>query len=279
MLKKISIILTLILFSCWILFCLAVYHFPKYFFYNPSNEKSLIANAIANDFPAQEVKYKSQDGTILYGWYIAPKDKDKVIVFYHGNSFNIEAFYHKLTPFVEKGYGVFIGEYRGFGGIKGEISEKNLANDAVAAVDYLYTQGYSNDKLILYGMSLGSFTSIYTANKLGKTSPFAALILEVPFDSLLNVVKQRIIPLFPFDFIVKDKYDNTALVADIKSPIFIMGASRDRVVPIERAKNLFKLANEPKKMLTYSGASHSSLYNYRNWRDILKWLEANEKTK
>ena len=58
-----------------------------------------------------------------------------------------------------------------------------------------------------------------------------------------------------------------------------MGASDDKVVPIERAEDLYKQANNPKKMITYKGASHSGLYNYRNWRDIRDWLKANEKNK
>ena len=278
MYKKIIKIVFVSLIIFWCSFCVAVRFFPKYFFYGPSNEKSVVENAQKNYFPATEVYYKSSDNTDLYAWFVKPKANNKIVVFFHGNSHNIEVFYHKLVPFIENGYGAFIGEYRGFGGIKGKLSQENLGNDAIAAVKYLNDQGYSNDQLILYGMSMGSYTSTNTAATLGKENPFAALILEVPFDSILEVVKQRIIPLFPFELIVKDKFDNTKLIRDIKSPVLIMGATRDKVVPIERAKALFEIANEPKKIIIYQGAGHSSLYNYRNWKDILNWLQDNEKT-
>ena len=278
MLKKMVKISVIAITAAWIGFCASVYFLPELYFYNPSSEKADLENALSNDFPAEEVKYNSYDGTELYGWFIKPKN-DKVIVFFHGNSYNIESFYYKLTPLVEAGYGAFIGEYRGFGGIKGSINEKNLGEDAISAIRYLYSQGFTNKDLILYGMSLGSYTSIHTAYNLGKDESFAGLILEVPFDSILNVVKQRIPNLFPFSLIIKDRYDNTSKISQLNLPILIMGASDDKVVPVERAETLYKKANGPKKMITYKGAYHSGLYNYRNWRDIMDWLKTDEKNK
>ena len=278
MLKKIFAGLILLTLLIWGGFCLSVYYFPQRFFYHPSNTKPMVAHAIINEFPAAEVHYTSKDGTPLFGWYVAPKN-GKVIVFFHGNSHNIEAFYHKLTPFTEAGYGVLLAEYRGFGGIGGEINQQNLADDSIAAVQYLKDKGFSNKNIILYGMSLGSYTSTYVASTLEGEEAFSGLVLEVPFDSLINVVKQRIMPLFPFKIIIKDKYDNVPLIKKVKAPVFVMGASKDKIVPLERARELFKHIQSRKKMMVYSGAGHSSLYNYRNWRDILDWLKSNEKIK
>ncbi len=278
MYKKIAKIILYLSVISWCLFCSAVYFFPQWFFYGPSTQKPILNNAKSNYFPAREVYYKSEDGTDLYGWIVEPKGRNKIVVFFHGNSYNIESFYHKLVPFIEEGYGAFIGEYRGFGDITGKLNQENLGQDAIAAVRYLNNQGYTNDKLILYGMSMGSYTSTYVAAALGIQTPFASLILEVPFDSILEVVKQRIIPIFPFNIIIKDKFDNTKLIKDVNSPILIMGGSRDTIVPIERAKALFEIAEQPKKIIIYQGADHSSLYNYRNWKDILNWLKNNEKT-
>lgn len=259
-------------------FCGAVYCFPELFFYAPSSEKSDLAKAKADGFNAEEVTYKSADGTELYGWYVKPSSKDKIIVFFHGNAYNIEAFYHKLIPFIKAGYGAFIGEYRGFGGIKGDSMQKNLGDDAVAAVKYLQGEGWRNKDMILYGMSLGSYTSSYVVHTLGRQDSFAALILEVPFDSVYNVVRQRFWPVFPFDLIIKDRYDNTELLAETNLPVLVHIASKDKVVPPERAKKLFWSLPNRKEMEVYQGAGHSELYDYKNWQDILTWLEKNEKT-
>ena len=52
-----------------------------------------------------------------------------------------------------------------------------------------------------------------------------------------------------------------------------MGGSKDSTVPIERARALFAAAGNSKEIIVYVGAEHSSLYNHRNWRDILDWLQ------
>ena len=260
-------------------FCLAVYFFPRYFFYNPSPLKADLSNVDVTVFPASEVHYRSADGTELYGWYVKPGSKQKIIVYFHGNAYNIGAFYHKMVPLVKAGYGAFIGEYRGFGGIEGELRQDNLGADALAAVDYLHSLGYQNKNLIIYGMSLGSYMAVNTVEQLGDSEPFAGLILEVPFDSLLEVVRQRIMPVFPFSWIVKDTYDNKEKITRINIPVLVMGGEADKVVPVERARQLFSAANEPKKLIVYPQAGHSELYDYHNWHDILDWLEQNEKTK
>lgn len=278
MFKKVLKAAGVLIVAGYVGFCAAVYFFPELFFYSPSGQKSDIAKALAGGFPAREVNYQSADGTKLYGWYVPPSSKNKVVVFFHGNAYNIEAFYHKLVPFVQKGYGVFVGEYRGFGGIKGEISQKNLGDDAVAAVRYLHGLGWKNKDMVLYGMSLGSYTSSYAANVLGRDETFAGLVLEVPFDSVLNVVKQRFWPVFPFKLLVKDVYDNTELLADVNLPVLVHVASKDKVVPSERGNDLYARLKAPKQIKVYQGAGHSELYDYQNWADILTWLEENEKT-
>lgn len=253
-------------------FCATVYFYPQYFFYNPTKEKADLTKVVEKGFKAQEINYKAKDGTELYGWAVKPRKGKKMIVFYHGNSYNIAKFIYKLKPLTDQGYGVFIGEYRGFGGIDGEITQKGLETDAMAVIDKLHSWGYRNKQIVLYGMSLGSHTSSYVAAN-SKGGKFAGLILEVPFDSLLNVVKQRIWSLFPFDMIVKDKYDNIDHVKSLNIPVLIMASNHDKVVPIQRALKLFDAVNEPKEMIVYDNVEHSKLFDADNWKDILEWLK------
>lgn len=277
MLKKVAVCAIGTVVTAWIAFCTAVYVAPQYFFYNPTTEKPSLEDAKSKGFDAEEVVYRAADGTELYGWFIPPQEGKKIVVYFHGNSYNIGAFYQKLQPFADEGYGVFIGEYRGFGGIKGKLSEKNLAQDALAAVKYLLSLGYRPSDMILYGMSMGSYTATATAAEYGSREPFAGLILEVPFDSILNVVRQRIWPVVPFEWIVKDKFDNISNINKVNTRVLIMGGSKDKTVPHERALALFQAAKEPKKVMIYTGADHSDLYRYGNWTAILAWIKDNEK--
>lgn len=261
------------IFAVYMLFCLTAYIKPEWFLYKPDMNRPNLEDVEDEIYNPQEVVYKSADGTELFGWYTAPKNKNYTVVFMHGNSYNIEKFYNKMLPFIEEGYGTFMGEYRGFGGIKGKINQENLQNDAIAAVEYLKSLGYENGNLIIYGMSLGSHMAVNTVYKLQDKGEFAALILEVPFDSLENVAIDRVKGLLPLDLILQDKYDNVAMIKEVRSPIFISAAQNDKVVPIERAKRLFENAPNPKVMIEYPEARHDNLYEYKNYEAILKWLE------
>lgn len=263
----------------YIAFCVTVYLKPQWFFYNPSRQASKLENAHANGFKAEFVKYNSEDGTPLYGWLTKPASKKQIIVFMHGNSYNIEKFYHKMIPLMEAGYGTMMPEYRGFGDVPGIITEQNLAQDALAAVKFLNSQGYPNQDIIIYGMSLGSFMATNTVYVLGQRQPFAGLILEVPFDNLVNVVKAVVPVPLPLKFMMKDRYNNLDKIAEIKTPLLVMGGTEDPTVPVFLAKNLYAHAVEPKKMIIYQGGGHNDLYNFRNYEDILNWLKDNEETR
>lgn len=269
-LLKYLILLALVIYGA---ICYLVYEKPQYFFYNPGVEASNLDNAVANGYKAKVVNYKSSDGTELYAWMTKPGKQKKMIIFMHGNSYNIEKFYHKMIPFVEAGYGTMIPEYRGFADIKGEITQKNLGNDAIAAVKYLNSIGYKNSDIIVYGMSLGSYMATNSVYQLQKNGRFAALVLEVPFDSLLNTAKAVVPVKLPFEYIMKDHYDNAAMIDKINTKVLIMGGSDDPTIPVSLAKNLFAQAANPKKLIIYRGGKHSDLYNFRNYRDILNWLK------
>lgn len=261
----------------YVLFCLVVVVFPQMFFYEPSPKKANLENAHEYDYLAQEVNYTSVDGTKLYGWYTPPTSKKNIIVFMHGNSYNIESFYYKLKSFVFDGYGTLLVEYRGFGGLDGKINQSNLEADAIASINFLNKLGYKNSEIYLYGMSLGSHMAIHTAYELQKNGEFAGVILEVPFDNIVNVAKTKV-SWFPLNILIRDKYDNVEEISQLKSPVLIMGGTEDKKVPVELAKNLYKYAPKNKKMIIYKNGHHSNLFNFRNDLDILNWIEMNEKS-
>lgn len=257
----------------YIAFCIFAYLCPQFFYYHPLNKKPSLEAAQQNGYSGKEVEYSSADGTKLYAWMTKPAKQKKMIVFLHGNSHNIGSFYYKMQPLVQAGYGTMLPEFRGFGGIDGTLRQPNLAKDAIAAIEYLNKQGYQNSDIIVYGMSLGSYLAANSVYQLQKNGEFAALILEVPFDSLLNTVRAIVPVPLPFALVVRDYYDNLPLIEEIKTPLLIMAAENDCTVPVELAKNLFAHANEPKKIIIYPAAGHNTLFDSGNYLDILNWLK------
>ena len=115
----------------YVAFCAAVYFRPQLFFYNPVHRNSNLEVARKNGYPAEQVEYAAADGTKLLAWYTKPHTGRPVIVFMHGNSYNIEKFYHKMIPLMEAGYGTFMPEYRGFGNVPGVITQQNICTVSV----------------------------------------------------------------------------------------------------------------------------------------------------
>lgn len=277
--KKFLIRGAVVLAAVYLFLCGLIYFVPQHLFYAPSSEPSDIEQARSANYPVERVDYRSADGTPLFAWYTKPANKNsKIVVFMHGNAYNIAGFYHKVQPFARRGWGTFLPEYRGFGGLPGEINQQNLEADAVAAVEYLHKLGYQNRDIVIYGMSLGSHMALNTAVYFQEKQPFAAVAVEVPFDTLPNVVADKVKVPMPLSFLMRGHlYDNLVLVSRINSPLLVMGGNADALIPIELAKNLYEHAKEPKKMIIYPYGTHNDLYNFRNYDDMMSWLEENEK--
>jgi len=108
-----------------------------------------------------------------------------------------------VLAYLERGFGVLLVGYRGYGGNPGEPTEAGLYDDGRAHLDWLASQGLLPDDLVLYGESLGSAV----ATQLATERKAAALVLEAPFASVLLSARARY-PLFAFDWVIKDKFAN-----------------------------------------------------------------------
>ena len=130
---------------------------------------------------AEQTRIRSGRGDTIHGWYFKPARADaQVIVFFHGNAGNISHRLDLLAPFVRRGLGVLLFDYRGFGLSTGKPSEKAFQQDALAVWDYLTrVKGIATEQLVAFGRSLGGAPATYLAaeRKVGR------LVLEGSFTS------------------------------------------------------------------------------------------------
>ena len=221
------------------------------------SEKLVGKNGELSDIPADGLAGDLADGQqTITGWFIPPVQPDKpVIIFFHGNAGKLEYRANWAYARFLDGYGVFLAGYRGYEGEEGEPSEENLYQDARAQIQWLINKGYVN--LVMQGESLGTAIAVKMANEF----PAKAVILEAPFDSMVNVALSRY-GLLPVDSLLKDRYESINMIADINAPLFIIHGTADRVVPVWLGQRLFVAAKEPKKAAWIDGATHSNLYDY-----------------
>ncbi|MEZ0225313.1 MAG: alpha/beta hydrolase [Alphaproteobacteria bacterium] len=216
------------------------------------------------------VTVKTPDNLSLIGWFGGPKHTDgKVVVVFHGNGSNLGPKASKARYFLDKGYGVFLCEYRGFGGNPGSPTEEGVYNDARAVVRWLEEQGFPKSSIVLYGESLGTGIAVQMATEF---EPFA-VILEAPYSSAVSVAERRY-PIFPVRLLMKDHFDSISKINKFDLPLLIVHGDRDHIIPISFSRDLFNAANEPKKFMQIDGAGHLDLYNFGAGKLIVDWLDA-----
>ena len=223
----------------YIVVIIFVYFYQRNLLYHPSE------NNYQNDtiqFNYEEIFIKVNDEIKLKSWIINKDLKNfKTLVFFHGNAGDLSNRIYKLNELDKLDINILLISWRGFSGNEGYPTEKNLYEDAEAAIDWLNKKKVSNSQIILYGESLGTGVAVEIASK----NNFNSIILESPFTSIENSAKIYY-PYLPVSFLLKDRYDSISKIKKINSPILIMHGRKDDIVPFFMGKKLFEKANSPK---------------------------------
>jgi len=220
------------------------------------------------------VEVTTQDGLELKSWFSAPEEGKPTLIFFHGNGHNISIRGPKAASFIDKGYGVLLAEYRGYGGNPGKHSEEGFYKDARAQINWLADKhDIKGDDLILYGESIGSAVAVQMATEY----EVRAMILEVPFSSALDVAQFKFFFIPFISKILKDKYLSHEKIGTIHTPVFIGVGGRDMVIPNRFGKKLFNAANEPKTLKVYDKAGHNDLHRHGFARDAIEFIKSLEK--
>ena len=217
----------------------------------------------------KELLVRTEDGLNLLAWFVPPQKKDgKIIILYHGNAGHIGNRAGKMRLFIEAGYGVYLCEYRGYGGNSGSISEEGIYKDARSALKWLDTNGYPASQWILYGESIGSGPAVQMAKEFQPE----LLVLESPFSSALDVAKKTYFWL-PIDLLMKDKFANMSRIKSVRSSMLIVHGEEDKIIPQSLAQKLYAAANHPKQLVIIDSGNHNDLYEHHAGHIILEWLE------
>lgn len=173
----------------------------------------------------QPLDHQTYDGLTLRSWYVAPQEDRPTIVYFPGRDGDIINKPAHLVEQVDKGYGLVLVGYRGFGGNPGFPTEMDMYRDVNALLHHAEEQGLMANGIVLYGYSMGS---VFAANAAVAMEPLA-VVLEAPLSNFLDAVRQQAghIPAF----LVRTRLDNLARLPQIKAPILLLAGGRDTVTP------------------------------------------------
>jgi len=146
----------------------------------------------------EDLRIPTPDGESLAALFIRPSNKNVTkpkltVLMFHGNAGNIG---HRISiaQVLEQtlNCNVLMLEYRGYGESTGTPDEQGLKVDAQTGLDYVRKRAETCDnKIVIYGQSLGGAVAINLVAKNEKRGDIAGLVLENTFLSI-----RRLIPRF-----------------------------------------------------------------------------------
>ena len=192
----------------------------------------------------------------------------------------------------EQGIAVLIFNFRGTGASRGNLDILGWTRDLTAAIDYLHSlPEVAKTRLSLLGFSGGAAVSIYVAAQDKRISSVVSCACPAEFtffteanepQSLIDhfrcigAIRDRGFPhsteewLNGFELIRPLKY--VARIAP--RPLLLVHGSRDDVVDVSHAHQLYERAGEPKQINIVDGAGHRLRQDERAMAIVIDWLKA-----
>ena len=266
--KKFALHTIKIVLIVYITLIAVMFAFQRSILYFPQEKQS--AEDIARYAPhADIIKVTTADKIVLEALALPPRnDTAPIILAFHGNASAALWMMAQLHGLTKDGAGLVAAEYRGYSGNGGAVSEQGLYADADAYYAYI-RKTYPKNPVVIYGQSLGSGVAVDLA---ARSPDAAALILEVPFDSIVNVVGM-VYPFVPFpSILVRDQYQSIQKIGQVRVPKLFLIAGQDEVVGEASGLRLYEAADDNKDKYHAAQATHMSVYDDVCEERVLKFL-------
>ncbi len=241
--------------------CAIFYFFQHYFFFRPE--------ILPKDFeyrypfPFKEINFEMEDGGEINGLHFQVPNARGVVFYLKGNSRSLKGWGKFARDFVSKGYDFFMIDYRGFGKSSGRRTETMLYNDAQTVYKWLSTQ-YPEDKIVLYGRSLGSGI----AARLASWNHPRMLILDSPYYSFLYHIRLYLFWM-PLQWLLRYQIRTDRFIKQVTCPIFLLHGDKDRLIPYRQSPMLVQQAPDRTLLYTIPGGGHNDLPDFAEYHEFL----------
>lgn len=252
-------------------------------FFYPMKQHVLSPKKIGIDY--EDVYIKTTDGHSLHGWFLPATGKAKgTVLFLHGNAENISTHIGAVYWLPAKGFNVLLYDYRGYGKSNGALGIDTAITDVTSVIEFLTAQkDIDSSKLIIFGQSLGGAIATNAVANNQKYHNFAALIVESSFANFRGIAQEKLSESWltwafqwPLSLTITNQYAPlTAIKQIVDIPVLIIHGDKDRIIPIEHGKRLYKAANQPKTIWVIPNGRHIEAMTMPEYRiKFAKYLEA-----
>ncbi len=222
-------------------------------------------------YPFREVNFEPEPGAKLNALFFSTQAAQKrgVVLYFHGNADNLTRWGNYADRFLNRGYDVWMYDYRQFGKSKGEFDEATFYHDA----EFMYQQVLKQcpeNQIVLYGYSLG--TGI--ATKVAADHNPRLLLLEAPYFSIPDVWWLHA-PIYPYSKLMRYQFRTDKRITRVRCPMHFFHGTNDEVVPYKSSLKLARLlGREPAELITtIEGGQHRNLAEFIDYQAGLGvWL-------
>ncbi|MGI5880928.1 MAG: alpha/beta hydrolase [Syntrophomonadaceae bacterium] len=241
----------------------------KLIFYPQPISKEMISHIDSKHPEAQPISITMKDSTEVNGWLVRGRENSqRLCIYFGGNGDEASSMIEQAARFPD--WSFVLMNYRGYGQSNGSPNEKHLFSDAVQIYDYFSTrQEAESVPIVVMGRSIGSGVAVYLA----QNRPVAGIILSTPYDSLLSVTKEKI-PIYPIDFMLRNRFDSLGRAASINKPVLFLTAEKDRLIHPAHAETLAGKWGGKVYMVEITGEDHNSIVESEEyWESIDVFLD------
>ncbi|HWX34718.1 MAG TPA: alpha/beta hydrolase [Steroidobacteraceae bacterium] len=195
----------------------------------------------------------------------ADAKQNPLVIFGHGNGEVIDYWVAALDGFRERGIGVLLVEYPGYGRSTGAPSEASIRTAMDGAYDRIAADPQVDPTRIFgFGQSIGGGAICLLA----KDRSLRALILLSTFPSLDIFTAAYWAP----SFLLHDHFDNVSTVAHFAGPVLVIHGRDDRLIPWEQAQRLAAASAHSTFKLYDCGHGCWEPERVPFWRDAMPFL-------
>ena len=237
----------------------------------------------------RDVEFQTSDGVKISGWLMPSRGKRATIIYSHGLFRSRRELLERAADLWQLGYGALLYDSRNHGDSgKARVSfGYNERLDAEAAVRFLREELHTQDRIALFGISMGAATALLAA---AETPDVAAVISDSSFLSFKDTVNHHVrlflgLPAFPlsnelryliewrasFDGSGLDALDAVKRIGD--RPALFIAAAHDKRMPPDIAQKLYEASASSKRDLLVVDGPGSEIHGHAYQADRKLYIE------